>query len=103
MLQQLQKKRRQALEMGGPDKVARQHAKGRLTVRERIDRLLDPGSFLEMGLLAHSSAPGMAEKTPADGIVCGYGSINKRRVALIANDFTALASTNAEINLKKTL
>jgi len=89
--------------MGGPEKVARQHAKGRLTARERIRGLLDRDSFLEMGLLAHSAAPGMADRTPADGVVCGYGRIDGRRVAVIANDFTVLASTNAEINLKKTL
>jgi len=102
-LQHLQDKRRHALRMGGPDKVARQHARGRLTARERIDRLLDKDSFLEMGLLAHSAAPGMAEKTPADGVICGYGTIEGRRVAVIANDFTVLASTNAETNPKKTL
>jgi acetyl-CoA carboxylase carboxyltransferase component len=102
-LQQLKERRRQALQMGGPDKVQRQHARGRLTARERIDGLLDRESFLEMGLLAHSAAPGMADKTPADGVICGYGRIQGRRVAVIANDFTVLASTNAETNLKKTL
>jgi acetyl-CoA carboxylase carboxyltransferase component len=102
-LQQLRSKRRRALQMGGPDKVHKQHARGRLTARERIARLLDRDSFLEMGLLAHSAVPGLAEKTPADGVICGYGQIKGRRVALIANDFTVLASTNAETNLKKTL
>ncbi|MCF8146182.1 MAG: carboxyl transferase [Deltaproteobacteria bacterium] len=102
-VQHLQDKRRHALRMGGSDKVARQHGRGRLTARERIDRLLDKDSFLEMGLLAHSAAPGMADKTPADGVICGYGTIHGRRVAVIANDFTVLASTNAETNLKKTL
>jgi len=103
LLQQLRSKRRRALQMGGPDKVHKQHLKGRLTARERIDKLLDKGSFFEMGLLAHSAVPDMAEKTPADGVICGYGRINGRRVAVIANDFTVLASTNAETNLKKTL
>lgn len=102
-LQQLKEKRRQAIQMGGLDKVNRQHARGRLTARERIERLLDSDSFLEMGLLAHSAASGMADKTPADGVICGYGRIEGRRVAVIANDFTVLASTNAETNLKKTL
>jgi acetyl-CoA carboxylase carboxyltransferase component len=102
-LQQLRSKRRRALQMGGPDKVHKQHLKGRLTARERIDKLLDKGSFLEMGLLAHSAVPDMAGKTPADGVICGYGRIKGRRVAVIANDFTVLASTNAETNLKKTL
>lgn len=102
-LQQLDIKRQKALEMGGADRIRKQHAKGRLSARERIHKLLDRGSFFEMGLLAHSAMPGMAEKTPADGVICGYGTIGGRRVAVIANDFTVLASTNAETNLKKTL
>lgn len=103
LLHDLMERRRHALGMGGPDKVSRQHARGRFTARERIDRLLDKDSFLEMGLLAHSTAPGMADRTPADGVICGYGRIKGRRVAVIANDFTVLASTNAQTNLKKTL
>jgi methylmalonyl-CoA decarboxylase subunit alpha len=103
MLEEWKKKRRKASEMGGPEKTARRHAKGRLTARERIDRLLDRGSFLEMGIFAHSAVPGMEEKTPSDGVICGYGRIKGRLVGLIANDFTVLASTNAETNLKKVL
>jgi len=56
---------------------------------------------MEFGLLAHSEWPGMAEKTPADGLIMGYGTIAGRRVAVSANDFTVLASTNAKINLRK--
>jgi acetyl-CoA carboxylase carboxyltransferase component len=102
-LRHLESRRKHALEMGGKERIQKQHAKGRQSARERINKLLDMGSFLEFGLLAHSSAPGMADKTPADGVICGYGTIKGRRVAVIANDFTVLASTNAEINLKKTL
>ncbi|MBN1276319.1 MAG: carboxyl transferase [Deltaproteobacteria bacterium] len=103
ILEQLEEKRRQFLQMGGPEKVQRQHARGRLTARERIEKLLDEGSFMEMGLFAHSDFPGMEDKTPADSLICGYGLINGRRVAVIANDFTVLASTNAKVNLKKLL
>lgn len=102
-LKELEKKRHKALEQGGPEKVKKQHDKGRLTARERIDKLLDSDSFLEMGLFAHSDMPGMENITPADSLICGYGLINGRRVAVIANDFTVLASTNARINLKKSL
>ncbi len=101
LLNELARKRERFLQMGGPEKVALQHAKGRLTARERIDRLLDTDSFMEMGLFAHSDYPGMEEKTPADGLICGYGLIDGRRVGVIANDFTVLASTNARVNLKK--
>jgi len=102
-LKELEKKRNKALEQGGPEKVKKQHDKGRFTARERIDRLLDVGSFVEMGLFAHSDMPVMEHSTPADGLICGYGLISGRRVAVIANDFTVLASTNARINLKKSL
>ena len=103
LLKELEEKKKRALEMGGPEKVKRHHERGWLTARERIDRLLDPGSFFELGMLAHSDMPGMEEKTPADSLIMGYGLVNGRRVALIANDFTVLASTNARVNLKKML
>jgi len=103
LLKQLEAAKKKALGQGGPAKVKRQHDGGRLTARERIDKLLDQDSFLELGLLAHSDWPGMAEKTPADGLIVGFGKINGRRVAVSANDFTVLASTNAKINLRKLL
>lgn len=101
LLEQLVEKKKKALGQGGPEKVQRQHDRGRLTARERLDKLLDPGSFLELGLLAHSEWPGMAEKTPADGLIIGYGTIGGRRIGISANDFTVMASTNAKINLRK--
>ena len=80
-LRQLNIKKETALQMGGDDRIRKQHAKGRLTARERIHQLLDRGSFFEMGLLAHSAMESMANKTPADGVICGYGTIADRRVA----------------------
>lgn len=103
ILDQLAQKKANALEMGGPEKVAKQHAAGKLTARERLQRLLDPDSFLEFGLLATSDMPDMQARTPADGLICGYGRIDGRRVGVVANDFTVLAATNARINLKKML
>src|SRR5262249_42330223 len=76
--------------MGGPDPVARQHAGGRLTVRERIDRLLDPGSFEEYGALAGFAAyqEGRLESfVPANSVV-GTGRIAGRRVVVCGDDFT---------------
>jgi len=101
LISELEARKAKALEQGGAEKVQRQHDRGRLTARERIDKLLDAGSFLELGLLAHSEWPGMEEKTPADGLIMGFGKIGDRRVALSANDFTVVASTNAKINLRK--
>lgn len=103
ILDQLKDKKKQALQMGGTVKVEKQHAKDRFTARERIAMLLDKDSFLEFGLLATSDMPGMEEITPADSLICGYGLLDGRRIGVIANDFTVLASTNARINLKKML
>lgn len=103
LLKELDEKRKKFQQMGGPEKVRKQHDGGWLTARERIERLLDPDSFMEFGLFAHSDFPGVEDKTPADGLICGYGLINGRQVAVIANDFTVLASTNAKVNLKKLL
>jgi len=82
--------------MGGADKVARQHSLGKLTVRERVERLFDTGTFTEFALLGHqqSQSPQMQGKfTPADGVVCGVGEIDGRKTCLIAYDFTVMAGS----------
>ena len=92
----LRTKRDEFLRMGGSERVEKQHAQGKLTVRERLDLLFDPGSFNEFALLAHhqSAAPSMQGKvTPADGCVCGIGLVDGRRVAVIAYDFTVMAGS----------
>jgi acetyl-CoA carboxylase carboxyltransferase component len=83
-------------QMGGAERVERQHSQGKLTVRERLDALFDAGTFAELSLLAHhqSSSPAMQGKhTPADGCVTGIGEIEGRRVAVIAYDFTVMAGS----------
>lgn len=87
--------------MGGEKKIAKQHEKGLLTVRERIDRLLDPGTFDELGLLTHSDVPEAREKTPADGKVLGYGEIDKRRVFVSGDDVTVLAGAGGRKGVEK--
>jgi acetyl-CoA carboxylase carboxyltransferase component len=92
----LREKKEKALGMGGPERVERQHTSGKLTVRERIDLLFDEGSFMEFGLLAHhqSQSPQMQGKyTPADGVVTGVGTIDGRKTAVIAYDFTVMAGS----------
>ncbi|HSW15452.1 MAG TPA: carboxyl transferase domain-containing protein, partial [Solimonas sp.] len=101
-LQELARRENRALEMGGEDKIARQHAKGRLTARERIARLLDDGSFDEQGLLATSDLPEAADRTPADGKVCGWGSIEAREVFVGADDVTVLAGAGGRVGVGKT-
>ncbi|MFP5298282.1 MAG: carboxyl transferase domain-containing protein, partial [Actinomycetota bacterium] len=83
-------------QMGGPERVERQHSEGKLTVRERLDLLFDEGTFTEFGLLAHhqSQSPQMqGKRTPADGVVTGIGKVDGRRVAVIAYDFTVMAGS----------
>src|SRR2546425_12260396 len=82
--------------MGGVDAVARQHASGKLTARERIDLLFDAGSFTEIGVQAtHAGvSPEMVGKeTPADGVVTGFGRIDGRFASVIAYDFTVMAGS----------
>ncbi len=92
----LNTKKDQYRQMGGPERVERQHAANKLTARERIDLLFDEDSFTEFGLLAHhqSQSPQMQGKvTPADGVVSGIGLVDGRRVAVIAYDFTVMAGS----------
>ena len=77
-LDELKRRKEKALQMGGPERVQRQHEKGKLTVRERISRLLDPDTFLERGMLNCSDMPGMEDKTPADSKIGGFGKIDGR-------------------------
>jgi methylmalonyl-CoA decarboxylase subunit alpha len=94
--QELGAKKEEYRAMGGRERVERQHAQGKLTVRERLDRLFDRDSFTELSLLAHhqSSSPAMQGKfTPADGCITGVGRIDGRRVAVIAYDFTVMAGS----------
>lgn len=101
--QSLSQRKQQCFKMGGDEEVAKQHRAGKLTVRERLKFLLDPHSFQEIGLLAESMPdPELRDKpTPADGVVCGFGQIQGRRVALIAYDFTVIAGTIGEVGERK--
>jgi acetyl-CoA carboxylase carboxyltransferase component len=86
------------------DKLAAREARGLSpTVRERIDALLDTGSFHEFGLLTHSDVPGMESKTPADGKVCGTGRIHSRTVIVTADDPLVLAGSGGRVGSAKTM
>ena len=85
--------------MGGATKVARQHAAGKLTVRERIGLLFDPGTFEEIGILAdHQSRREDIRDfyAAADGAVVGTGEVHGRPTLVIADDFTVLGGSNGE-------
>ncbi len=82
-------------------KIARQHAKGRLTARERVDLLLDPQSFDEIGVLNRSDLPAAREATPADGKVAGFGAIADRPVFISADDVTVMAGAGGRVGTGK--
>ena len=99
------KRNRQAAQMGGgPKRIAAQHAKGKLTARERLEVLLDEGSFEEWGMFVeHRCADfGMADqKIPGDGVVTGYGTINGRLVFVFSQDFTVFGGALSEAHAEK--
>jgi len=94
---ELKAKRVKNRAMGGEDRIKKQHERGKLTVRERLDLLFDTDTFVEFGLLA-SQQPvrgGEADSdgTPADGVVTGHGLVEGRQVWVIAYDFTVMAGS----------
>lgn len=95
------RRQQQSLAMGGKEKLAQRAAEGVLNARERIEHLVDPGSFHEMGLFATSIRPEMRDRSPADGKVAGYGKIQGREVALVSNDFTVLGASSSKVNTAK--
>ena len=101
LIKELQEKTAEALAMGGPEKLAQRKAEGHLNARERIDYLIDPGSFMESGRFARAIRPEVKHKTPADGKVAGFARINGREVALVSNDFTVLGASSSVTNMKK--
>ncbi|MFA5587078.1 MAG: carboxyl transferase domain-containing protein, partial [Saccharofermentanales bacterium] len=89
---------------GGAGAVERQHARGKMTARERIDRLMDPQSFVETGLFVKHRASqfGMEGKeAPGDGVVTGYGTIDGRTVCVAAQDFTVIGGSLGEMHADK--
>jgi propionyl-CoA carboxylase beta chain len=103
-LQLLREKNATAEAGGGADRVARQHAEGKLTARERIAFLLDEGSFEEIDklILHRSSDFGMSrQRPPGDGFVTGHGLIDRREVFVFAQDFTVFGGSLSETNAQK--
>ncbi len=99
-LANLELRRQEAIHAGAARQVERQHAKGKMTARERVDALLDPGSFAEFDELARHRAHdfGMAATRPyGDGVVTGYGTIDGRPVAVFSQDFTVNGGSLGEV------
>lgn len=103
-LQTLEKKKKDALIGGGEKRIEKQHEKGKLTARERIEFLLDEGTFEELGMfVTHRSTNFGLEKQKflGDGVVTGYGKINGRLVYVFSQDFTVLGGSLAEAHAEK--
>src|SRR5262249_26497219 len=89
--------RREQIKLGGgPEKIEAQHAREKLTARERLELLIDAGTFVELGIhgrphFSHGAMEGV--EAPADGVITGYGKVNGRLVAVAAYDFTVMAGS----------
>ena len=102
--EELRRRNEAALKGGGDERIAKQHEAGKLTARERLDILLDPGSFIEIDRLrVHDCIEfGMAEKKiPGDAVVTGYGRIAGRPVAVFSQDFTVFGGTLSRVFAEK--
>src|SRR5579885_3122016 len=103
-LEELHQLREQALLGGGKKRIEAQHKKGKLTARERLDLLLDPGTFQELDMFAtHRTTDfGLADqKIPGDGVVTGYGKIDGRLVYVFSQDFTVFGGSLSEAHSEK--
>ena len=104
LVQALRERKAEALEPGGPEAAKKQHARGKLTARERIDLLLDKGSFTETDPLARHRAHefGMDRKRPpGDGVVTGFGTVEGRKVFVFSQDFTVFGGSLGEVMAEK--
>ncbi|PTB91931.1 methylmalonyl-CoA carboxyltransferase, partial [Marivirga lumbricoides] len=100
----LKQKNEAALEGGGEKRIAQQHEKGKLTARERVDLLLDEGSFEEIGKFVMHRCKDFGlenEHYPGDGVVTGYGTISGRLVYVFSQDFTVFGGSLSETHAEK--
>ena len=104
LLEDLAARKQAALEAGSPASVERQHQKGKLTARERIEYLLDEGSFQELDMLARHRAHGMGledYRPYTDGVITGFGTIDGRKVCVFSQDFTVYGVALGEVFAEK--
>jgi len=102
-LDDLHQRREQAYHAGSAKAVERQHAKGKMTARERVDYLLDPGSFQELDLLARhrAHAAGLEERPYTDGVITGWGTVDGRKLFVFSQDFTVFGGSLGEVFAEK--
>jgi propionyl-CoA carboxylase beta chain len=102
--QKLVEKRKEAQLGGGESRIDAQHAKGKLTARERVELLLDENSFQELGMFVEHRATSFGldkQKIPGDGVITGYGTIHGRPVYVFSQDFTVLGGSLSETHAEK--
>jgi acetyl-CoA carboxylase carboxyltransferase component len=97
LLVELHERRKAIRSFTTPEAMAKVHAKGKLSARERVDALLDPGSFVEIGLHGRSAHEKLRDRTPADGLVAGHGTIDGRIVYVASDDVTVLGGTRGRV------
>jgi len=103
-LDQLAKLKEEALHAGSEASVRRQHERGKLTARERIDLLLDPGTFVELDMLARHRAHGFGiedNRPLTDGVITGWGLVDGRKVFVFSQDFTIFGGALGEVFAEK--
>ena len=102
-LEDLARRREEALNAGGEEQVRRQHSRGKLTARERIEYLLDPGSFSELDMLARSrsEATPVDKRSYTDGVVTGFGTVEGRKICVFSQDFTVFGGSLGEVSGEK--
>jgi propionyl-CoA carboxylase beta chain len=104
ILKELEERRAVARAGGGAKRIEAQHARGKLTARERVELLLDEGSFEEFDMFVEHGCTdfGMeATKIPGDGVVTGWGTVNGRAVYVFAKDFTVFGGSLSEAHARK--
>jgi len=99
----LESLRKEALKGGGSDRIEVQHRKGKLTARERIELLLDEGSFEEFDILKTGRGGALGEERiyPGDGVITGHGTIDGREVFIFSQDFTVIGGSLGEAHAQK--
>ena len=100
-LEELNKRKEQAYHAGSERAVERQHARGKLLARERVEYLLDEGSFHELDLLARTRASALDERPYTDGVITGWGTVDGRRVFVFSQDFTVFGGALGEVFAEK--
>ncbi len=100
-LEDLRKRKEQALQPGAERSVKRQHDRGKMLARERIDYLLDEGSFHELDMLARHRNPAITDRPYTDGVITGWGTVDGRKVFVFSQDFTLFGGALGEVFAEK--